>query len=904
MTRQQRLSKTLTLTLTCLMLTGMATTSRADVVAQLSARESYVGMPITLYIQVSGQGSEQAPKIPEIDGLKITQAGAPSRSSQVSIINGRRTESSSVTYTYRVTPKRAGIFQIPSLAVNTIHGTEHTRPIRFSAAKSETGDLMFAEVTGQQEKTFVGEPINLTLKIWIKPFMDRERDIKLSAQNMWQTISNEQTEWGGFLETLKTLREDSSAVRVSEVLRPDSDGVERSYYLYEIDATIYPKAAGSLQADDIQIVSQYPTALGKSRDPFESFFADSPFANDDFFNRRGFSPFGSSLSVTSTRPIIVQPDVSSVEVSSIPTGNQPLDYRGAVGQYALATQATPTSVKAGDPISLTIGVRGTGPMELVQAPPLSQLSSLTTDFKVSADPLAGVVQDDVKVFQTTIRPRKKGISQIPAIPFSFFDPEQEEYVTVYSNPIAITVNKADTLALDSIVGAGGLPAAPSEAVTTAPPKISLANHDHANVLKNANSPNGTWKWTCLLFGPPLLCFGFWLYRQRRGHQSGPGYRNTVRQINAATDAGSIAEAIRQYAREKFGDQRHEFQPILSSLYDDCNHAAFAGESTASLDSLKTRARTFTHSMARRRTSNQGGKKRPVMKQSLRRWATFTACVALTLSVGLALGAYDWGNNMTNKPSRETSLQLTSSQQQALLQEATVAYQKGQALAGNDTADAKQAFSEAVNKYQVLVDSGIHNAKLYFNLGNACLQTDAMGRAIANFHRAVELNPLDLQASRNLQVAKEMLQREEDSRATGAATWGKQVYHWCFNMVRAYSLPALFITWLCFWGLLWIPMVRPTWRLQKTALAMGVVIAILCSSMVATHQYSDSSPLGVIVADDVSMHAGNGKNFAELPTADLSQGTAVRVLQQRGNWIQIRSPDGTEGWIRLDALEVV
>ena len=543
-------------------------------------------------------------------------------------------------------------------------------------------------------------------------------------------------------------------------------------------------------------------------------------------------------------------------------------------------------------------------MELVQAPPLSQLSSLTTDFKVSADPLAGVVQDDVKVFQTTIRPRKEGISQIPAIPFSFFDPEQEEYVTVYSKPIAITVNKADTLALDSIVGARGLPAASSETAVTDEPKISLANHAQANVLKTANSGNRTWKWAWLLVCPPLFCLGFWLYRERRDHQSGPGYRKTIRQINAATNAGSIAEAMRQFAHEKFGEQRHEFQPILESLYDDCNHAAFAGESTGSLESLKTRARTFTRSMARRRTRNQGGKKKSVMRQSVRTWATFSACIALTLSAGLALGAYNWGNTINHEHSREASLNLTSAQQQSLLQEATVAYQKGQALAGKDTADAKQAFSEAVNKYQTLVDSGIHNSKLYFNLGNACLQTDATGRAIANFHRAVELNPLDRQASRNLRVAKEMLQREEDPRTANAAAWGKQVYQWCSNIVRAYALPALFITWLCFWGLLWVPMVHPKWRLQKMALAMGVVIAILCGSMVATHRYSDSSPLGVIVVDDVSMHAGNGKSFAKLPTADLSQGTAVRVLQQRGNWIQVRSPDGTEGWIRLDGLEVV
>jgi len=42
-------------------------------------------------------------------------------------------------------------------------------------------------------------------------------------------------------------------------------------------------------------------------------------------------------------------------------------------------------------------------MDLVQAPPLAELSSLTTDFKVPSEPLAGFVKGDRKVFSTSIR---------------------------------------------------------------------------------------------------------------------------------------------------------------------------------------------------------------------------------------------------------------------------------------------------------------------------------------------------------------------------------------------------------------------------------------------------------------------------------------------------------------------
>ena len=88
--------------------------------------------------------------------------------------------------------------------------------------------------------------------------------------------------------------------------------------------------------------------------------------------------------------------------------------------------AKPTDVKAGDPINLLLGIAGTGPMDLVQAPPLAELPALTRDFKVPNEPLAGYVEGDRKVFSTTIRPRKDGITEIPPIPFTYFDPESRQ----------------------------------------------------------------------------------------------------------------------------------------------------------------------------------------------------------------------------------------------------------------------------------------------------------------------------------------------------------------------------------------------------------------------------------------------------------------------------------------------
>ena len=544
----------LTLAFLAMTMTAFSSNAAADVVTQLSSREAYVGSPVTLYVQVSGRGNPSITELPQVDGLDIRSVGSPSRSSQVTIINGRRSESNSVTYSFQVTPNREGTFQIPSFEVQTGAGAERTDPVRLAATKSETGDLMFAEIEGNGQKVFVGQPIDSKLKIWIKPFVDRKSNVKLSPNQMWQLIS-EQSNWGGFQATLEQLAENRQTVRGREVLRKDSDGIERAYYLYEIDATIYPKSAGVLDAQDVQVVYQYPLALGRSRDPFDSFFQDSGFnrsslAKQFFSNSSSFggrSPFGRSLTITDARPIVVEPQVTDIEIASIPTNGRPDDYRGAVGRYAIVTQASPTEVKAGDPITLQIGIQGTGPMELVQAPPLSALAALTEDFKVADDSLAGVVKDDIKVFATTIRPRREGVAKIPAIPFSYFDPELEQFVTVRSDPISIEVGKAETLALDAIVGNGKSSAGDGKVQTSvAVSTFQLDNSRGDSVLSSSSamSPAKLW-WLAII--PPGLWLSVLVLNRRSGFTSVTrGQR--FREIRDSQTATALAETVQRAVR--------------------------------------------------------------------------------------------------------------------------------------------------------------------------------------------------------------------------------------------------------------------------------------------------------------------------------------------------------------------
>ncbi len=579
--------------------------SAAEVRAGLSTREAYVGSPITMSIEISNADQASVPTIPRIDGLDIKSLGSPSRSSQTTIINGRRSHRVSETHAWQIIPRREGTFEIPEIDIDVGGRTVTTRPQSFVVTRSETGDLLFAEIVGHDEKIFVGQPMRVTLKIWVKPYYDTRLDIKLSEGDMWNMISQDRTQWGIFSDRLQELAENNQRPGGEEVLKADRDGNQRSYYLYEIPATIYPKRPGKLDGSDVQIVVDYPTQLGKSRDPFDSFFSRG---RGSMFGDDLPSMFGPRLMVSNSRPIVASAEVDATQVMDVPTQGRPADYRGAVGRYTIVAEATPTEVQAGDPINLYLGITGDGPMDLVQAPPLTVLSK---DFRVSDDPLAGIVQDDTKFFTVTIRPRKERITEIPAIPLTFFDPTAEKFVTVHSRPIAINVTPGDNLAAGAIVGRQG-PGSLTVGDSTEPQSlISYANYTGDDALK-VSRPVGELPWVLGFVVPPVIFFGTVGFRNR--HRFGnwfsalPGsdLRAASSMLDRSNSPGEVAQAVRTLLENLHDGQcgsrsSHELINDLRSrgftgldacehIVEQCEQSHYAGAGHVDLAGLVQEAR--------------------------------------------------------------------------------------------------------------------------------------------------------------------------------------------------------------------------------------------------------------------------------------------------------------------------
>ncbi len=926
-----------------------------SVSARLSAREAFVGMPIVLQIQIANATDYELPEVGEIDGCDVRSAGAPSQSTQITIFNGRRSQSRSVTIQYLITPRREGTYEVPSLKVVVDGREQMTRPLRFVATKSETGDLLFVEIEGSKNKVYVGESLDLTLRIWVKPFRDRERQITLSEGQMWQCVSR-QTAWGSFSEALVKMAENNQRPAGREVLREDGEGIERGYYLYEISGTVYPKRPGEIDASDVQVIFNYPTALGRSRDPFESMFGGRSIGrssllqqmmNDDFFS----SSIGRSLTVSASRPVVGEAQVGSTEVVPIPTEGRPADYRGAVGRYQIVTNAEKTTVNAGDPLTFQIGIVGDGPMELVQAPPLSELGSLTGDFKVSGQPLAGFVRDETKVFSTKIRPRREGVTEIPPIPFSFFDPDAEAFETVYSRPIPIEVGAAETLALDAVFGNAGGRKSDSAGGEKATVANDLPNFENAysESLLGREQPHTSFVlvWVAVV-APPLVwlalvawnLFG-WLFSRLIRFQ--PARVIAVKGIARSTTRQDLLNSLVVFLaarlRTAFSQPKTELEPdpssqlVLGAMRThgmgraanqvESMFARLESEEEGDMgvsDGLKAECRELLSSLEkafaessrpnirkdRRETAARGSRGKVARNASKAGQIAGLMVLLCWPTVGAA---------QEQMAGDQVPFSLTSSQQLAILDEADTLYRV--AADSDDRAESQVAFTEAATKYQMLVDSGIENSELFGNLANAWLQSGQKGRAIANYRKALRLDPFNRQLQINLQFVESQLNSGEkenedeeasDDETTGEGsqisggrdgTWIESIGYINDQIVSVVGITTvavlLAISSLLFWaGMIarTINLRQPGWRF--IAMAFVSTLLFLASFWMASQPPANN--LAIVVSESLEMRLGDGAEFELLPIVEQAEGDEVEVLGQRAEWVQIKTADGRTGWV--------
>lgn len=201
------------------------------------------------------------------------------------------------------------------------------------------------------------------------------------------------------------------------------------------------------------------------------------------------------------------------------------------------------------------------------------------------------------------------------------------------------------------------------------------------------------------------------------------------------------------------------------------------------------------------------------------------------------------------------------------------------------------YAGAIEAFQKIVDDGVQNGKLYYNLANAYLKGGDIGPAVLWYERALKLMPNDPDLRFNLDYAKTLV---TDKKESSSSPLMAVMFFWkdLFSMV-AWQWIALGLN-AFFWSALaiWYGFKKRPFKAMSYCFLIGTGIAlgtIFYHEFMVTHR-----PHAIILPASVSVRSGFAPESTELFV--LHAGTRVAVEKKTAGFYRIRFSTDKIGWI--------
>lgn len=231
----------------------------------------------------------------------------------------------------------------------------------------------------------------------------------------------------------------------------------------------------------------------------------------------------------------------------------------------------------------------------------------------------------------------------------------------------------------------------------------------------------------------------------------------------------------------------------------------------------------------------------------------------------------------------------------------------------NAAFARGEYAEAVEAYEALLESGVDDPDVTFNLASAYGAEAEYGQAIRYFERTLELAPGDEQARAELQKARDALgERQAQAHGEAIIVDRPPLTKAVFSSFTADTLAWLLLVtiWLAVGLLFVLRLTRDRTRdhTHGEALSLGLGIAAALSFALAVASalglgakadWGRDGTRAVVLREDTALREGPDDR-ARL-RAELVEGETVRVMAREGLFTRIVARGDQAGYVRSDAV---
>lgn len=387
-----------------------------------------MGRPFQLTYSVNQRAKDL--RAPEFTDFDYIAGPYTSQSSSTSFVNGKRTSSFNLTYTYTLIANKEGTFTI-SPATIKVDGEQYTsngvriivlpadQPNNVSAGNTNTVGQTSQRPTSSQNDN-VSEA-NIFVRTLVSKTRVREQEAILLSYKLYfagvdvaQFTNNTRIpEFKGFL------KQEIESGEIQTELEHYNGRNYQTAVLYR--TLLFPQRSGDITIEPAQFEAVLRV---QNRAQVRSIF-------DDFFG-----------SYTAVNKPITAPGVT-IHVLDLPA-NKPAGFSGGVGQFNLTSKISGTELNANEAVTLTLTIQGAGNMKLLKTPMVDWPEGfevydpkVTNNFKTTTAGVSGT-----KTIEYLAIPRAGGTYTIPPVRFAYYDTQEQDYRTITTPEYTLNIERA------------------------------------------------------------------------------------------------------------------------------------------------------------------------------------------------------------------------------------------------------------------------------------------------------------------------------------------------------------------------------------------------------------------------------------------------------------------------------
>lgn len=786
------------------------------------------------------------------DAFEVLMGPSTSSQSSFSMVNGKTSHSSTITYTYILSAEKTGTFTIPAASIN-IDGKQVKSNIvkiqvvgaaqsnsRGNGRQGETraagsnisGSDLFIKVTASKQHVVEQEPILLTYKVYTL--------VRLSQ------LEGKMPDLKGFHTQEIPLPQEKS-FKIEQYNGRNYKTVTWSQYV------MFPQITGKLEVPSI-IFNGIVVQENRNVDPFEAFFN------------------GGSGYVEVKKQI----KAPGITIQVYPLPSKPNGFSGGVGTFNVKSEIDKTELKANDPLTIKVVVSGVGNLKLIKQPELKFPKDFDTyDPKLTEKThLTSNGHEGEVVYEYLAVPRHQGKFDIPGIDFTYYDTKTRQYKTLTTEAFHLNVAKGD-----------GNDSEYQDYTNQEDLQVLGSDIHHIKLGNTELQPKdqsffaSERYWLSIAFLMIIFIALFIIFRKRaienadlvklRGKKANKIATKRLKKAAKLMKANQpnqffdeVLRALWGYVGDKMNipveqlsrdnisecfNERKVEQKIINQFVeaiDECEFERYApGDSKGNMEKVYKSAMTAIEHIEKH-------------------------LLAILLLFLLPLGSYA----------------ITKS-------EADSSY-----INGN--------YQLAAHQYEQILKDGV-SAEIYYNLGNSYYRMDEYTSALIAYERALRLAPSDVDIKFNLHMVRsKTIDKIAPESQLFFVTWYQSIVNlmsangWAKTSLYCLALTIVLLLLYLFSNPLWI---------RKFGFFSGLVTLFICilaiifawqqQRIMSTHDEA------IIIESAVPIKSSPSHGGKDLFL--LHEGTKVKITDDTmTEWKEIIISDGKKGWIEADKIEII